>query len=60
MRAVTRPAGAAARASDVMYLRVHASRVTTAPVGRQVASDGVTVQLTRPGSRWLAGAVLCC
>jgi len=60
VQAVTRLAGAPAPAPDMVYLRVHATRVTTIPGGRQVASDGITVQLTRSGSRRLAGAVLCC
>ena len=58
-QAVTHPAGAPAPALDVVYLRVHASRVTTTRAGRQVASDGVTVQLPRSGSRRPASAVLC-
>ena len=60
VQAVTHPAGAPAPAPDVVYLRVHATRVTTTSAGRQVASDGVTVQLTRSGGRRLASAVLCC
>ena len=58
VRAVTRPAGAPAPTRDVVYLRVYATRVTTTAAGRQVASDGVTVRLTRSGSRWLVSAVL--
>jgi hypothetical protein len=58
VRAVTRPAGAPAPTPDVVYLRVYATRVTTTSAGRQVASDGVTVQLTHSGGRWLVSAVL--
>jgi hypothetical protein len=58
VRAVTHPDGAPAPTPDVVYLRVYAARVTTTPAGRQVASDGVTVRLTRSGGRWLVGAVL--
>jgi hypothetical protein len=58
VRAVTYPAGAPAAAPDVVYLRVYATRVTTTSAGRQVASDGVTVELTRSGGRWLVSAVL--
>src|SRR5689334_15790924 len=47
VRAVTHPDGAPAPARDVVYLRVYAIRVTTTSAGRQVASDGVTVELTR-------------
>ena len=60
VQAVTHPAGVPARAPDVVYLRVHATRVTTTSADRQVASDGVTVQLTCSGSRRPADAVLCC
>ena len=58
VRSVTPPDGAPAPAPDVVYLRVYATRVTTTSAGRQVSSDGVTVQLTRSGSRWLVSAVL--
>ena len=58
VQAVTHPAGAPAPAADVVYLRVYATRVTTTPDGRQIASDGVTVELTRSGGRWLVSAVL--
>ena len=58
VRAVTHPAGAPAPAPDVVYLRVYATRVTTTSAGRQVASDGVTVELTRSGGWWLVSAVL--
>ena len=60
VQAVTRPADTPGPAPDVVSLRVRATRVTTAPACRQVASDGVAVQLTRSGSRRLSGAVLCC
>jgi hypothetical protein len=58
VQAVTRPAGAPAPAAAVTYLRVYATRVTTTSAGRQTASDGITVQLTRSGGRWLVSAVL--
>ena len=58
VRAVTHPDGAPAPAAAVVYLRVYATRVTTTSAGRQVASDGVTVELTRSGGRWLVSAVL--
>ncbi len=58
VRAVTHPDGAPAPTASVVYLRVYATRVTTTSAGRQVASDGVTVELTRSGGRWLVSAVL--
>ena len=58
VQAVTRPDGAPAPTPSAVYLRVYATRVTTTWAGRQVASDGVTVQLTRSGGRWLVSAVL--
>ena len=58
VQAVIHPAGAPAPAPDVVYLRVYATRVTTTSAGRQAVSDGVTVQLTRSGGRWLVSAVL--
>ena len=58
VQAVTHPAGAPVPTPDVVYLRVYATRVTTTSAGRQVASDGVTVELTRSGGRWLVSAVL--
>jgi hypothetical protein len=58
VQAVTYPAGAPAPAPSAVYLRVYATRVTTTSAGRQVASDGVTVELTRSGGRWLVSAVL--
>jgi hypothetical protein len=60
VQAVTHPAGVPARAPDVVYLRIHATRMTTTSVGRQVARDGAAVQLTRSGSRRPARAALCC
>jgi hypothetical protein len=58
VQAVTHPDGAPAPTPDAVYLRVYATRVTTTSAGRQVASDGVTVELTRSGARWLVSAVL--
>jgi hypothetical protein len=58
VQAVTHPAGAQAPTPAAVYLRVYATRVTTTSAGRQVASDGVTVQLTRSRVRWLVSAVL--
>jgi len=58
VQAVTHPDGAPAPTPSAVYLRVYATRVTTTWAGRQVASDGVTVQLTRSGGRWLVSAVL--
>jgi hypothetical protein len=58
VQAVAHPAGAPAPTPSVVYLRVYASRVTTTSAGRQVASDGITVELTRSGGRWLVSAVL--
>jgi len=58
VQAVTHPAGAPAPTRSVVYLRVYATRVTTTAAGRQAASDGITVELTRTGGRWLVSAVL--
>ena len=58
VRAVTHPDGAPAPTPAVVYLRVYATRVTTTSAGRQAASDGITVQLSRSGGRWLVSAVL--
>ena len=58
VRAVTRPDGAPAPTPSVVYLRVYASRVTLTAAGRATVSDGVTLQLTRTGGRWLVSAVL--
>jgi len=58
VQAVTHPAGAPAPTPDVVYLRVYATRVTMTSAGRQVASDGITVELIRSGGRWLVSAVL--
>jgi hypothetical protein len=58
VQAVTQPAGAPAPTPSAVYLRVYATRVTTTSAGRQAASDGITVELTRSGGRWLVSAVL--
>jgi hypothetical protein len=58
VRAVTQPAGAPAPTPAAVYLRVYATRVTTTSAGRQVASDGITIELTRSSGRWLVSAVL--
>jgi hypothetical protein len=58
VRAVTSPAGAPARSASQLYLRIYAQRVTTTTGGRTVASDGITVQLTRRGRRWLVSSLL--
>jgi hypothetical protein len=58
VRAVTQPAGGPAPTPSVVYLRVYATRVTAMAAGRQAASDGITVQLSRSGGRWLVSAVL--
>jgi hypothetical protein len=58
VRAVTHPDGAPVPTPAAVYLRVYATRVTTTSAGRQVASDGITVELTRSRGRWLVGAVL--
>jgi hypothetical protein len=58
VQAITRPAGAPAPTPDVVYLRVYATRVTPISAGRQVASDGITVQPPRSGGWWLVSAVL--
>jgi len=58
VRAVAQPTGAPAPTPSAVYLRVYATRVTTTSAGRQVASDGISVELTRSGGRWLVSAVL--
>ena len=58
VQAVTPPAGAPVPTASAVFLRVYATRVTTTSADPQVASDGVTVELTRPGGRWLVSAVL--
>jgi hypothetical protein len=58
VQAVTHPAGAPVPSPSAVYLRVYATRVTTTSAGCQVAGDGVTVELTRSGGRWLVSAVL--
>ena len=58
VRAVTRPDGAPAPTSSVAYLSVYATRVTVTRAGRTTGSDGITLRLTRSGTRWLVSAVL--
>jgi hypothetical protein len=58
VQAITHSDGAPVPTPAVVYLRVYATRVTTTSAGRQTASDGVTVELTRSGGRWLVSAVL--
>jgi hypothetical protein len=58
VRAVRRPDGAPAPTPSMVYLRVYATRVTTTTAGRTMASDGITVRLSRCGERWLVSAVL--
>jgi hypothetical protein len=58
VRAVIRPAGAPAPTSSVTYLRVYATRVTTSTAGRTASSDGITLQLTHSGRRWLVSRLL--
>lgn len=58
VRAVIPPAGAPAPTSQVIYLRIYATRITTSTAGRAVGSDGITLRLTRSGRRWLVSAVL--
>lgn len=56
--AVTVPDGTRALTRSLAYLSVYAERVTTTTAGRAAAPDGVTVELTRSGGRWLAARVL--
>jgi hypothetical protein len=58
VRAVIRPAGAPAPTSSVAYLRVYATRVATSTAGRTASSDGITLQLTHSGRRWLVSRLL--
>jgi hypothetical protein len=58
VRTVTRPDGAPAPTSSVAYLRVYATRITVTTSGRTTGSDGITLRLTRSGTRWLVSAVL--
>lgn len=58
VRAVTRPDGAPAPTASVVYLSVYATRVTVTTAGRTTGSDGITLRLTRSGTRWLVSAVL--
>lgn len=58
VRAVTRPDGAPAATGSVAYLSVYANRVTVTTAGRTTGSDGITLRLTRSGTRWLVSAIL--
>jgi hypothetical protein len=58
VRAVIRPSGAPAPSATVTYLRVYAQQVTTSTAGRTVTSDGITLELTRHGRRWLVSRLL--
>lgn len=58
VRAVTRPAGAPPPGAARIYLRVYAQQVTTTTAGRTITSDGITLQLTRRGRRWLVSRLL--
>jgi hypothetical protein len=58
VRAVTRPDGAPAATASAAYLSVYATRVTVTTAGRTKGSDGITLRLTRSGTRWLVSAVL--
>ena len=58
VRAVIRPSGAPAPSATVTYLRVYAQQVTTSTMGRTVTSDGITLELTRHGRRWLVSRLL--
>ena len=58
VRAVTRPDGAPAATASAAYLSVYATRVTVTTAGRTTGSDGITLRLTRSGTRWLVSAVL--
>jgi hypothetical protein len=42
----------------VQYLRVYATRVTTTTASHTISSDGITLQLTRSGGRWLVSRLL--
>jgi hypothetical protein len=56
--AVTTPDGAPAPTRTLAYLRVYAERVTATAEGRAAAPDGVTVELSDAGGRWLVARVL--
>jgi hypothetical protein len=58
VRAVIHPDGAPAPTSQVVYLRVYATRATASTTGHTVSSDGITLRLARSGGRWLVSAVL--
>ena len=56
--AVTTPDGSPAATSSRAYLRVYAERITLTTAGRKGAPDGVTVELSKTGRRWLVARVL--
>ena len=58
VRAVIPPSGAPAPSATVTYLRVYAQQVTTSTAGRTVTRDGITLELTRHGRRWLVSRLL--
>lgn len=58
VRAVFRPAGAPAPASQATCLRGCATRITASTAGRSAGSDGVTLQPARCGGHWPVTAVL--
>ena len=58
VRAVTRPDGAPAATASAAYLSVYANWVTVTTAGRTTGSDGITLRLTRSGTRRLVSAVL--
>jgi hypothetical protein len=58
VRAVTRPSGAPAPTATVTYLHVYAQQVTTSTAGRTVTSDGIALELTLRGRRWLVSRLL--
>lgn len=58
VRAVTHPEGAPAATPTRVSLRVYAVRIVSTPAGRTTVSDGITLQLTRSGGRWLAARIL--
>jgi hypothetical protein len=58
VRTIIRPSGAPVPSATVTYLRVYAQQVTTSTMGRTVTSDGITLELTRHGRRWLVSRLL--